>query len=357
MWMRGIVGMSRWKGFKMEKISIIIPVYNSEKYIEKTLASVLAQTYENTEIIVIDDGSTDKSGEIVRRLAEKDEKINYFKIENGGPGNARNVGMSKATGKYIGFCDGDDIIKPNMYEKLVSYLEKTDADIAFCDIFTERDNCCFGFPWEDGKTFRGEEIYSQLMASMIGNESDNDNSSPVWGSVVRCLFKKDIIEKNSLKLPTDIHFAEDLVFTLSYLKCSSGAVICNEPLYYYVCNEASIMNSFYSLKKDMFKARKALVAYVLNIIADSSCYDTLRKRLAVTERCYYQECVGNACRKASDRTEKNIKEELKEILYDSEVKKAFKCFDAKNKKKKISYLLIQKRMVSLIMLYYGTRFK
>lgn len=355
--MQAIVGMIRWKEFKMEKVSIIIPVYNSEKYIEKTLQSVLAQTYENIEVIVIDDGSTDKSGEIVEKIAKSDGRIQYFRIENGGPGNARNVGMSKATGEYIGFCDGDDVIKPDMYEKLVSYLEKADADMAFCDIFTERDNCCFGFPWSDGKAFYGEEIQTQLMASMIGNESDNSTDIPVWGSVVRCLFKREIIENNTLRLPTDIHFAEDLVFTLNYLKHSRGAVICNEPLYYYVCNEGSIMNSFFAYKKDMFKARRSLVEYVVAVIKDLPCYEELRKRLTVTERCYYQECVGNACRKAEGRTENDMKAELKEILFDDSVKNAFKSFDAKDKKRKLSYLMIQKRMVGAIMLYYKIRFR
>ncbi len=341
----------------MKKVSVIIPLYNSEKYIEKTLNSVLSQTYEDIEIIVIDDGSTDKGGDIAKGFAENDSRIQYFKIENGGPGNARNVGMSKATGEYIGFCDGDDIIQPDMLSKLVFYIEKADADIALCDIFSERDNACFGFPWEDGRAFYGEEIQQRLMASMIGNESDNSTAAPLWGSVVRCLFKKDIIEKNKLKLPTEIHFAEDLVFTLNYLKLSKGAVICNEPLYYYVCNESSIMNSFFVYKKDMFKARKVLVEYIIEAIKDLPCYKELRKRLTVTERCYYQECVGNACRKAEGRTEKDVKSELKEILFDADVKKAFKSFDVRDKKRRLSYLMIQKRMVGAIMLYYKIRFR
>ena len=341
----------------MEKVSIVIPVYNSEKYIEKTLESVLGQTYANIEVIVIDDGSTDKSGEIVEKFADTDDRIKYFKIKNAGPGNARNVGMSKAIGKYIGFCDGDDIIKPDMYEKLVSYLENADADIALCDIFTERDNRCFGFPWEDGKAFYGDDIQKELMASMIGNESDNATDIPVWGSVVRCLFKREIIEEDQIKLPTDIHFAEDLVFTLNYLKHSKGAVICNKPMYYYVCNEDSIMNSFFRYKQDMFQARKALVSYILKAIDRLSCYEELRKRLTVTERCYYQECVGNACRMADGRTQKDIKAELKEILFDDSVKAAFKEFDAKDKKRRLSYLMIQKRMISAIRLYYKIRFR
>lgn len=355
--MQGIVGMTLWKECKMKKVSIIIPLYNSEKYIEKTLESVFAQDYENIEVIIVDDGSTDNSGAIAEAFAKKDGRAAYYKTENGGPGKARNFGLEKATGDYIGFCDGDDIIKPDMYKTLVEYLEKAEADIALCDIFSERDNTCFGFPWDDGKRFYGEEIYSQLMAAMIGNPSDNSKENPLWGSVVRCLFKRDVIEKNKLRLPTDIHFAEDLVFTLSYLKESSGAVICAEPFYYYVCNQGSIMNSFFSYKKDMFRARRTLVEYIENIIKALPCSDELRARLTVTERCYYQECVGNACRKAEGRTDTDVKAELKEILYDADVKEAFKSFDATDKKRKLSYFMIKKKMVNTIKLYYKIRFK
>ncbi len=349
--------MIRWKEYEMDKVSIIVPVYNSEKYIEKTLGSILCQTYENIEIIVVDDGSQDKSGEIVKKFAETDERLQYFKIKNGGPSNARNIGISKATGKYIGFCDSDDIISPQMYEKLVSYIEKAEADIALCDIYTERDGRCFGFPWEDGKVFHKEEIPSDLIASMVGKMWDDSPEISLWGSVVRCLFKKEIIEGLDLKFPVDIHFAEDLVFTLNYLRKCKRAIICNEPLYYYVCNTDSIMHSFFSYKKDMLKARKRLVHYTISAIEGLECYDSLRKRLTVTERSYYQECVGNACRKAEGRTNADIKAELRDILNDEHVKNAFKSFDTTDKKRKISYLLIQKRMVGAIMLYYKIRFR
>lgn len=340
----------------MDKVSIIVPVYNSEKYIGKTLNSVLSQTYKNIEVIVIDDGSTDKSGEIVKSFEQNDERLQYFRIENGGPSNARNIGIAKATGKYVGFCDSDDIISPQMYEKLVSYIEKAEADIALCDIYTERDGKCFGFPWEDGKVFNKEEIASELIASMVGKQGDDSSEISLWGSVVRCLFKKEIIEELDLKFPVDIHFAEDLVFTLNYLRKCKRAIICDEPLYYYVCNTDSIMHSFFSYKKDMLKARKKLVYHTESAIEGLDCYDSLRKRLTVTERCYYQECVGNACREAEGRTRADIKAELRDILNDEDVKKAFKSFDTVNVKRRLSYLLIQKRMLFAIMLYYKIRF-
>ncbi len=340
----------------MEKISVIVPVYNAEKYLKKTLNSILSQTYENLEVILIDDGSKDNSLLICQEFAKKDSRIKLFSVENGGPSSARNIGISKATGTYIGFCDSDDIIDENIYQTLHDYLIKAEADIAFCDIYSERTENNFGFPWEDGKIFNGQEIYNDLMAKMIGNLSDNDVGVPVWGSVVRCLFRREIIEKSGAKFPTDIYFAEDLVFVLRYLLSAKKAVICDKALYHYVQNEESIMNSFFSYKKGMFKSRRALVSYIEDIIKKTG-EEELRDRLTVTERCYYNECVGNACRAKNNKSKKEIKSEIREIVCDKAVEKAFLRFDAKDLKTRIKYNLIKRKRVGLLYFYYSKRFK
>ncbi len=340
----------------MEKISVIVPVYNAEKYLQKTLQALREQTYPNLEIILVDDGSKDESLAICEQAAKEDNRIFCYSIPNGGPANARNVGISKATGTYIGFCDSDDLPDVAMYQTLVEYLERENVDIALCDIYTERDGRNFGFPWVDGTVFDKETIVSDLMAKMIGNLSDNDKDSPVWGSSVRCLFKREIMDKNSVAFPTDIHFAEDLVFVLRYLSHAQRAVICDKALYFYTCNEASIMNSFYSYKKHMFQARRTLVQYIEKVIEKINEPD-LRDRLTVTERCYYHECIGNACRQGQERTKKMMKAEIREIVSDPAVRKAFKKFDAKDMKTKIKYLLIKHRCVGLLYLYYARRFK
>lgn len=340
----------------MEKISVIVPVYNAEKYLTKTLQALRDQTYGNLEIILIDDGSKDGSYAICEEAARQDERIRCYSIQNGGPANARNVGISKATGTYIGFCDSDDLPDATMYQTLIEYLKRENSDISLCDIYTERDGRNFGFPWGDNTVFERKEILSDLMAKMIGNLSDNEKETPVWGSSVRCLFKREIIEKDGVAFPTDIHFAEDLVFVLRYLSKASRAVICAKALYFYTYNKASIMNSFYSYKKDMFQARRALVSYIEEIIHDVGALE-LRDRLTVTERCYYHECVGNACRGGAERTKAMMKAEIREIVSDGAVKKAFKKFDAKDIKTRLKYSFIKYRWVNLLYLYYSRRFK
>ena len=115
-----------------ELVSIIVPVYNLEKYIEKCVRSLLQQTYTNVEIILVDDGSRDESGEICDRLASEDSRIKVIHKENGGLSSARNCGIENATGEYIMFVDGDDFISELMVEKLYVALKDNCADISVC---------------------------------------------------------------------------------------------------------------------------------------------------------------------------------------------------------------------------------
>ena len=113
-------------------VSVIIPAYNIEDYIGRCLDSIISQTYKNLEIIVVDDGSRDYTGEILDNYAKKDRRIKVIHKENGGVSSARNKGIEAAEGDYIGFIDGDDLIEPGMYKTLVDLLEEENADIAHC---------------------------------------------------------------------------------------------------------------------------------------------------------------------------------------------------------------------------------
>lgn len=119
---------------QMPLISLIIPVYNVEKYLDSSLGCVTAQTYENLEIILVDDGSKDTSGAVCDRWAERDDRIQVIHKKNGGPSSARNVGLDRAKGELIMFMDGDDLIHRQICEQLYQCLSTTNADIAICDI-------------------------------------------------------------------------------------------------------------------------------------------------------------------------------------------------------------------------------
>src|SRR5690554_5201221 len=120
-------------------ISIIVPVYNLEAYVSKCLDSILTQTLENIEIIVVNDGSNDQSGEISDHYAKKDGRIKVIHKDYGGVSSARNVGVKAANGEYIGFVDGDDYIEPDMYEKLLLLCKSNNCDISVCHLGREID--------------------------------------------------------------------------------------------------------------------------------------------------------------------------------------------------------------------------
>ena len=118
----------------MPEVSVIIPVYNSEKYVEKCICSVMAQTLPELEIIIINDGSIDESGKILRKLAQKDSRIILLEQENKGVAAARNLGVEKATGKYLTFVDGDDYLQEDYIEKMYSLAEKETLDSVICGL-------------------------------------------------------------------------------------------------------------------------------------------------------------------------------------------------------------------------------
>ena len=125
-----------------KKISVIVPAYNMEKYIERCLDSLIGQTYHNLEIIVVDDGSNDQTGILCDRYAKKDPRILVVHQENQGVSQARNVGLSRATGDYIGFMDSDDYIDPNMYQSMQSRMTD-DIDVVACNFFGRRKRLLF----------------------------------------------------------------------------------------------------------------------------------------------------------------------------------------------------------------------
>ena len=171
-------------------ISIISPVYQVEKYLDKCIASVVNQTYTNLEIIIIDDGSTDNCPAICDAWKERDPRIKVIHQENGGLSHARNEGMKLATGEFIGFVDSDDWIEPNMYETLLDALLETDADISICDCCLETETSKFipnqtGIP--ERKQYTPEEALKILFK---GNGF-------IYNGVWQKLYRRTIISNNT----------------------------------------------------------------------------------------------------------------------------------------------------------------
>lgn len=203
-------------------ISIVVPVYNISKYIEKCLRSLLCQSIENIEIIVVDDGSTDNSGKICDNFAkENPDKIRVLHTLNGGLSAARNQGIKMAKGEFIGFVDGDDWVEPKMYETLYSLITSYNADLSACALqynYTEENICVDGSYNIDIAT--QEELFDLLI-----------NNRNVLGFVCNKLFKTEIVK--AIFFDETLYSSEDIDFCAKYAQKSNRIAYCDSILYHY----------------------------------------------------------------------------------------------------------------------------
>ena len=213
-----------------ELISIIVPVYNVERYLEKCVNSIINQTYKNLEIILVDDGATDSSGNMCDELAKSDNRIKVYHKENGGLSDARNYGVERATGDYIGFVDSDDYIDSEMYEKLYEAIKKENVDVAECSLKVI-------YPGKI-ELFTDEKYYKVLGKTEYLEEYLTIKK--IFGSVWTKLIKSDVAKKLVFpkgKLYEDTYYAYDLIEKVDRY------VIMNNPYYNYLMRENSITNA------------------------------------------------------------------------------------------------------------------
>lgn len=226
-----------------DKISVIVPVYNVEKYIEQCLKSISNQTYKNFEVIVVDDGSKDFSGIICDKFSKLDYRIKVIHQSNQGLSGARNTGLKNATGDYITFIDSDDFIKNKMFEEMVLILKEKNADIIECGTIycDEKGN------YIKENTKNKIEIYEKnnQMKELILNGNITTMS---WGK----LYKKDLFKNFEFPLGK---YHEDVFTTYKLLHISKKTIVLNQGFYHYRQVNGSIMNSNFNIKHlDSIKA-------------------------------------------------------------------------------------------------------
>ena len=215
-----------------ELISVIIPAYNIAPYLERGVVSVLNQTYRNLEVILVDDGSTDKSGQICDRLAEKDDRVIVIHKKNGGLADARNVGMEAAKGSFIGFVDGDDWIDTDMYERMLGAALAQQADMAVC-----RYRRIYGKQVEDASVDRVAVFEGQVALQYdVEEREEYDIQNAAWNK----LYRRELLDK--LRFPVGKWY-EDIVFSAKALSGAARCVYLDSACYNYIIDrEGSIMN-------------------------------------------------------------------------------------------------------------------
>lgn len=204
----------------MKKVSVIIPVYNVENYLRKCLDSLVNQTLKDIEIIVVNDGTTDNSQEIINEYVKKyPKKIVSVIQENGGQGTARNTGLLHAKGEYIGYVDSDDYVEENMYEELYKKAKEEDSDIVICGNNVVKENY---------ELFSKEDVDKEFLLGKMA----------VWNKI----YKKNIIVDNKIQFRSKVWY-EDLDFTMKVYFSSKKISYVDKPLYNYLLREGSTMNN------------------------------------------------------------------------------------------------------------------
>ena len=212
----------------MDLVSIIVPVYKVEKYLRDCINSLLNQTYKNLEIILIDDESPDNCPHICDEFAAMDMRISVIHQKNGGAGKARNIGLSRATGKYICFVDSDDLVERDYVLKLVRAIEQTDSDIAVCSYYNLYKNR------KEKKGYSGSfQVMTQRDFLLLFL---NDwTCSLIWNKI----FKREVIDKIRF---VEGHKIDDEFFTYQVVIRANKIALFNDPLYEYRMRASSVMN-------------------------------------------------------------------------------------------------------------------
>lgn len=227
-----------------DKISIIIPIYNVKKYINKCIESIINQTYKNLEIILVDDGSTDGSGKICDEFKKEDNRIVVIHKKNEGVSSARNEGLKIATGDYIGFIDADDFIEKDMYLKMINRIKKDNTKMTICNAYLEDEN---GVQTKNFKSDSQNIIDSyELMHRIM---EDYVFQGYMWNKLyARSLIYND--KNDYLKFDTNISNLEDRLFNLQLIDKNKkfNVSFLNEKLYHYIQRESSAIHTRYNDK-------------------------------------------------------------------------------------------------------------
>lgn len=220
------------------KISVIIPVYNTETYLEECLDSIISQKFEDWECLLIDDGSTDRSSSLCNLYASQDSRFKVFHIVNSGVSAARNLGIAHASGTYITFIDSDDTVDKNYLSELYEAMRQVEAELIVCGMKLVRPS--------------GTEINTANQGMVTIGDEDSDHFVELnrkfllYGPVAK-LYHLDIIKSNKIKFPSGLQYGEDLIFNFEYLKYVTNIFVIDAPGYNYrILSEGSLSSSIYS---------------------------------------------------------------------------------------------------------------
>ena len=292
----------------MPQISIIVPVYKVEQYLHRCVDSILNQTFTGFELILVDDGSPDKSGRICDEYAQKDNRIHVIHKENGGLSDARNAGLGISTGDYIMFLDSDDYITPDC----LYVLCKKDADLVAGTIL---------YSYENGNIINQAERKDEVI-----NKAEFSNKLPdLLGErrlnyVHAKLYNRRIIDENKLLFEDDmLTSAEDTVFNFAFLKYCNNIYVAGKPVHHYMQHSTGLAKKFY---EDRYKRFKRLNEYIEHTCEFLSIYnESMRSQINIRKVLSAVWCV-DGIENNKNISLKRKKQLLDEIFFDAQLNNA-----------------------------------
>ncbi len=327
------------------KVSVIIPIYNAENYLEKSLNNYLQQTYKDIEFILVDDGSTDGSLGICEKVEKEYSNVVVVKKENGGVSSARNMGLTVSNGTYVGFFDADDYVDRSMIETLITLAEKNNLDIVGCGIAMELED-------EEGNIVRQSEIkYDNHTVILPDREKIKDCMLSLWEksvpyNIVNKLYRKQLLTFNSIEFPA-LNMGEDLDFNMqAMLKCESMGIV-PDCFYHYIRNRSGAATNKYV--ENWFSIRKEENGRIKDFFIELFNQTTLPWEIEeyVSRRFVNRAigCLENEYRNKTSNHRKNVA--IKDIVENSELQKAIKS--GKKYSLKIKLILIPIRLKSVFL--------
>ena len=256
----------------MEKVSLIVPVYNGEKSIERCAGSILNQDYPELELILVDDGSRDRSWEIIQAIAAADHIVKAIHQENGGVSSARNRALAEASGAYVQFADVDDWLPMDATKMLVREIEAQSAELVVGDFYRVVD----GNVSEKGSIEMGGALTLQQYANAMMLSPADLYYGVLWNK----LYRRDIIEQYSIRMDENISYSEDMIFNLEYLLHVKSVAILKAPVYYYQYTKGSLVDQSLNLSSTI-KMKKSVIGYYNEFFRKTFDTPSYQERLPV----------------------------------------------------------------------------
>lgn len=330
-------------------VSVVLPIYNVEKYLNRCVESVVNQSYKNLEIILVDDGSPDNCPALCEDWAKKDSRIKVVHKENAGLGYARNTGIENATGEYICFFDSDDYIALDAIEKAYSCISENEAEMVlfgFCNVDSSGKIKKCTIPKTQKKLYCHSEVQSYVLPNLIAPDPTTGERTNLWMSAWVCMYSMEAIQRGQWKFVSERQYISEDVYSLLFLyKGLKSVAILSEALYYYCENGNSLTHTY---RQDRYDRIKSCYDACINACDKLNYNQDIKDRLAFQ---YVSNTIGALkLIVTAECSKKEQKELVKEIITDKHLQTVVQKMNTSKESlpRKILFTAMRRKMCGVV---------